>query len=321
MNASTGMSVCHPSSVLGARTRAKAIPSQPAKGGLRRGISRASPWLVCGIVARAVHDVDRYRDARRAPGRPGLRGDRLPLRPARRRPGAGGRTKPSHLPGAVYASLDRDLSGAKTGSNGRHPLPDPQTLARTFGRLGIADGVQVVAYDQDNGMYASRLWWLLRWMGHGSVAVLDGGLARWIGENRPLQSGIETRAARRFEGFPQPGWTMTADETAEACRATPAGGSSTPGRPIAIAARTKRSIRSPDTSRAPSTISSNGTSATTARFRSPDEIRDRVRATIGGVSPDRVVCYCGSGVTACQNLLAFEHAGLSGAKLFPGIVE
>src|SRR5437868_6641305 len=79
----------------------------------------------------------------------------------------------AHIPGAAYAHLDRDLSGSKTGTNGRHPLPDPRALAETFGRLGIADGVQVVAYDQDNGMFASRLWWLLRWLGHDAVAVLD----------------------------------------------------------------------------------------------------------------------------------------------------
>ena len=223
----------------------------------------------------------------------------------------------SHIPGAAYASLDRDLSGAKTGRNGRHPLPDPESLARTFGRLGIAGGVQVVAYDQDNGMYASRLWWLLRWMGHGDVAVLDGGLTKWIGENRPLQSNAETRAPRHFEGAPRPGWMMTADETASA-----AGGR---GWQLVDA-------RSPDRYRGENetidkvaghipgavnhffkwNVRDDGT------FRSAEEIRDRVRASIGDVSAERVICYCGSGVTACQNLLAFEHAGLSGARLFPG---
>ena len=82
----------------------------------------------------------------------------------------------AHIPGAVHADLTNDLSGPKSGTNGRHPMPDAQALAQTFGRLGIASGVQVVAYDQDNGMFASRLWWLLRWLGHDAVAVLDGGL-------------------------------------------------------------------------------------------------------------------------------------------------
>ena len=98
----------------------------------------------------------------------------------------------AHIPGAVYAHLDRDLSGAKTGSNGRHPLPATDALIKTFGRLGIGDDVRVVAYDQDTGMYASRLWWLLRWMGHEAVAVLDGGFARWIAAHHSTSAGVET---------------------------------------------------------------------------------------------------------------------------------
>src|SRR6266536_3416437 len=89
-----------------------------------------------------------------------------------------------HIPGSVYANLDSDLSGSKTGRNGRHPLPDPAALADTFSRFGIDASVQVAAYDQDSGMYASRLWWLLRWLGHDAVAVIDGGWAKWQQEGR-----------------------------------------------------------------------------------------------------------------------------------------
>src|SRR5262245_26595849 len=106
----------------------------------------------------------------------------------------------AHVPGAVYADLNRDLAGTKTGTNGRLPLPDPVVLAETFGRLGIGPAVQVVGYDQDSGMFASRLWWLLRWLGHPTVAVLDGGLAAWRSEGRPTRSGAEHRAPRRFTG-------------------------------------------------------------------------------------------------------------------------
>src|SRR5262249_17361330 len=102
----------------------------------------------------------------------------------------------AHIPGAVYADLNRDLSGPRSGTNGRHPLPDPAVLARTLGHFGIASGVQVIAYDQDNGSWASRLWWLLRWMGHEAVAVLDGGFAKWLAEGRPTASGVEEHAAR-----------------------------------------------------------------------------------------------------------------------------
>jgi len=109
----------------------------------------------------------------------------------------------AHIPGAVYADLDHDLSAAKTGTNGRHPLPDAVALASTFSRLGITTGVQVVAYDQDNGMYASRLWWMLRYMGHDAVAVLDGGFAKWIAEGRETRGGVESRPPAAFNGSPR----------------------------------------------------------------------------------------------------------------------
>ena len=118
-------------------------------------------------------------------------------------PAAGERAyRESHIPGAVYASLDRDLSGAKTGTNGRHPLPDHARLAGTFGNWGITTGIQVVACDQDSGMYASRLWWLLRYLGHEAVAVLDGGMAKWLREGGPTVAGVETRRPQQFSGTP-----------------------------------------------------------------------------------------------------------------------
>ena len=119
-----------------------------------------------------------------------------------------------HIPSAVYAHLDDDLSGTKTGRNGRHPLPDAAALRHTFGRLGISSGVQVIAYDQDAGMYASRLWWLLRWLGHEAVAVLDGGFARWLAQGRPMSAGQETRPAREFKGSPRSEMSVGAGEVA-----------------------------------------------------------------------------------------------------------
>src|SRR5262249_23152921 len=119
-----------------------------------------------------------------------------------------------HIPRAVYAHLGHDLSGPQTGRNGRHPLPDAGAAGDTFGRLGISDGVQVVAYDQDAGMYASRLWWLLRWLGHDRVAVLDGGFAAWLAAGRPTISGEEHNARQVFSGRAHPDLTMSADEVA-----------------------------------------------------------------------------------------------------------
>jgi thiosulfate/3-mercaptopyruvate sulfurtransferase len=222
-----------------------------------------------------------------------------------------------HIPGASFAHIDEDLSGLKTGHNGRHPLPRLADLTDTLGRLGIADGVPVVVYDQDAGMYASRLWWLLRWLGHDAVALLDGGFAKWSAENRPVRSGVEARPARQFTGAPRPGWIVTADEVRKSIAAQEGRliDARTPERyrgevePVdKVAGRIPGAVNYPYQSN----VGDAGT------FRPPFEIRERLRQLIGDVPIDRVTCYCGSGVTACLNLLALEYAGLPGAKLYPG---
>ncbi len=223
----------------------------------------------------------------------------------------------AHIPGARYADLTRDLSGPRTGTNGRHPLPDPHSLAQTFGRLGIASGLQVVAYDQENGMFASRLWWLLRWLGHDAVAVLDGGFKKWTTEGRPVQTGETPGTPRAFEGSPRQ--EMTVDVQAVASQI---GGGGTK----LLDARAPERYRG---DREP--IDKVGGHIPGASnhffqwnldehglFRTPEELRTTITASAGGAPPDHIVCYCGSGVTACHNLLAFEHAGLSGAKLYAG---
>ncbi|MDB4875371.1 MAG: Sulfurtransferase [Gemmatimonadetes bacterium] len=223
----------------------------------------------------------------------------------------------AHIPGAVYAHLDSDLSGPKTGTNGRHPLPAPDALRRTLSRLGIGDETQVVAYDEGSGMYASRLWWLLRWTGHESVAVLDGGFAKWTAEGRPTTRGDEQNAPREFTGSPRAELTVDVDTVA--------------------ALATNRDWRVVD-ARAPERyrgevepldrIAGHIPGAVnhfykrnlteSGVFRSPGELRQMLGAATENVPPDHVVCYCGSGVTACHNLLALEHAGFHGAKLYPG---
>jgi thiosulfate/3-mercaptopyruvate sulfurtransferase len=223
----------------------------------------------------------------------------------------------SHIPGAGYADLDRDLSGAKSGVNGRHPLPDPGALADKFGALGITSGVQVVAYDQDSGMYASRLWWLLRWLGHDAAAVLDGGFATWIAEGRPTAEGIESRTPRDFVAairsemavsvdqvatrIGEPGWRLVDARAPERYRGE-----------TATLDRIAGHIPGAANHFFQENLGADGT------FRAPADLRDGFRAAIGDRSPDHVICYCGSGVTACHNLLALEHAGLYGAKLYPG---
>ena len=222
-----------------------------------------------------------------------------------------------HIPEAVYAHLGLDLAGPKNGSNGRHPLPDVATLAKTFGRLGITSGVQVVAYDQDNGMYASRLWWLLRWLGHDAVAVLDGGFAKWKAEGRPATSGVETRPPQTFTAHPRSEMSVDASTVTtllhdKEWRLVDARASARYRGEVEPLDKVAGHIPGAVNHFFQSNLAEDGT------FRTPDELRERLRDTLGGVPPDRVVCYCGSGVTACCNLLALEHAGFKGAKLYPG---
>ncbi len=222
-----------------------------------------------------------------------------------------------HVPGAVYAHLDRDLSGMKTGGNGRHPLPDPIELGLKCGTWGLRSDLQVVAYDQDSGMYASRLWWLLRWIGHRAVAVLDGGFAKWTAEGRPTRGGVERRARTEFAIERQSGMITDASAMKE----------------LTIRSDWRMlDARAPERFRGEvEPIDKKAGHIPTARnhpylsnldergaFRSPADLRARFLAAMGPVPADQIVCYCGSGVSACHNLLAMEHAGLTGAKLYPG---
>jgi thiosulfate/3-mercaptopyruvate sulfurtransferase len=224
----------------------------------------------------------------------------------------------AHIPGAVYADLDRDLSGAKDGRNGRHPLPAPETLAATLGRLGIGPGIHVVAYDEDTGAFASRLWWLLRWMGHEDVAVLDGGFAAWQTEQRPTRAGRETAAARTFVARPRPRSVVDVGEVTTVLSGA--------ARARLVDARAPERFRGDvePLDRAAGHIPGAANHFfkdnldETGRFLPADLLRTRFDRELAGTSPEDVIMYCGSGVTACHNLLAMEHAGLSGARLYAG---
>ena len=210
------------------------------------------------------------------------------------------------------------MSAVPDGTNGRHPLPSPEAMTQTFGRLGIGPGTQAVLYDQDDGRYASRLWWMLRYMGHQAAAVLDGGWAKWTREGRPTRGGEETRSARGVRGRRR--------NRAPACAWTRWRGSSeVPARCWSTRARrnvsrdgTRRSIAPPAIFPGRPTISTSGTWAPTARCSRRSSSGRSSKQLLGGRRPEQVVMYCGSGVTACQNLLAMEHAGLRGARIYPG---
>jgi len=223
----------------------------------------------------------------------------------------------AHIPGARYAHLDRDLSGEKTGSNGRHPLPSAEQMRSRFGALGIGPDTQVVAYDADSGMYAARLWWMLRFMGHEAVAVLDGGFARWVREGHATRGGREVVRPATFVGAPREAWRIDAG-TVLAHLGDP--------HMLLVDARAEPRFRGdsePLDKRAghiPGArnffFQQNLTDEKT--FKSPSELAAAWKSVLGERPLDQVVMYCGSGVTACHNLLALEQAGLKGARIFPG---
>lgn len=233
-------------------------------------------------------------------------------------PGAGERAwAAGHIPGAVHAHLDRDLSGPVTASTGRHPLPDRGAFAATLSRWGIQPVTQVVAYDASSGMFAARLWWMLRWAGHDRVAVLDGGLQGWTAAGGALDRSVQQRQPVRFE----PAWrddrVVATDELAPMigrgdCVLVDARGPDRfEGRvePIdPVAGHVPGAVNHP----CQRNLDADG------RFLPPAQLLERWRDTLGGRAPASAVCMCGSGVTACHDLLALEHAGLSGARLYAG---
>ena len=221
-----------------------------------------------------------------------------------------------HVPGAVFVHLDRDLSAAMTGSNGRHPLPAPEVAAATFARLGIADGTQVVAYDQSGGMIASRLWWMLRWLGLDTVAVLDGGFAKWTAEGRALSTAVEVPEAAAFaihRVTPTVNATgvmaSLARQTVVIVDARPPQRFSGEVEPLdPVAGHIPGALNRPCNAN----LDKSGT------FKHAAFLRAEFEALLDGAAPDATVHQCGSGVTACHNLLALEIAGLPGGRLYPG---
>ena len=220
-----------------------------------------------------------------------------------------------HLPGAVYAHLDRDMAGAKTGRNGRHPLPARADWAATLARLGVTPTRAVVLYDAQGGMYAARAWWMLRWIGHRAVSVLDGGLGAWKAVGGALESGAVTPVAA-LSAYP-PGDSLVAAVDADALLKSL-------GRVTLLDARAGERYRGevePLDKRAGhipgarSRFFKDNLDAQ-GRFKPAGELRAVFEAY--GAAPAQVVHQCGSGVTACHNLLAMEVAGLSGSALYPG---
>ncbi|MDE2069702.1 MAG: sulfurtransferase [Gammaproteobacteria bacterium] len=223
-----------------------------------------------------------------------------------------------HIPGAHYLHLDRDLASAVTAASGRHPLPEPEVLAAKLAAAGVGAGTQVVAYDDAAGAFAARLWWLLRWLGHPQVAVLDGGWTQWHREGRPVSHEPPPVSARgKFQARPDDSMWLSSALVLERMR-------SGAGRLLdARAAERFRGEQEPIDAVAghvPGAVNLPylGNISGDGRFQSAEALRRRLIAALDGAAPGETVCMCGSGVTACHNLLAMEVAGLSGGRLYAG---
>lgn len=215
-----------------------------------------------------------------------------------------------HIPGAVYLHLDEDLSGPPGEHGGRHPLPEPAVIAAKLGALGVGDGTKVVAYDL-NGEYAARCWFVLRWLGHEEVAVLDGGIRAWTGGGHPVETGEPQPVGRTFVPRLRPELIATMAEVRDRAEGV-----------VVIDARAaERFAGQPhplDSKQGhiPGAVNRPWQSGFGADGTYLDAEAQRER--FAGVEPERVIQHCGSGVTACPNLLAMELAGLRGARLYVG---
>ncbi len=223
----------------------------------------------------------------------------------------------SHLPNARFAQVDRDLSGTPTGRNGRHPLPAPEIFAAWLGDMGVNSDSQVVGYDSAGGTYAARLWWMLRWLGHDRVAVLNGGWDAWVNAGGPVTQEVPQPKRTRFAARPRAMAAVTVTYVAAHLNK--------PGMTLIDARSNARyhgrnETVDPIGGHIPGALNHfyKDNLDEQGMFRPADELRDAFVRLIGNSPGEQVIHQCGSGVSACHNLLAMEIAGLKGSRLYPG---
>lgn len=223
----------------------------------------------------------------------------------------------AHIPGAVHARMEHALSGPRTGANGRNPLPAPAAFARWLGEMGIGPTDQVVAYDRSGNAAASRLWWMLRWIGHDAVAVLDGGFAAWTGAGQPVTDAVPTPRPAAYEPRPQAGRHVDLAFVASRCHDPDV---------LIVDARSRDRFHGigettdPRAGHIPGSVSRPYTVnvGPDGRFKSAEALAAEWRTLLGDRPRGTLVMSCGSGVSACHNLLSLEIAGIGGAMLYPG---
>lgn len=222
-----------------------------------------------------------------------------------------------HIPGARYADMNRDLAAPVTARTGRHPLPDPELLAVRLGLLDIDNDTQVIAYDEVNGSYAARAWWMLRWLGHFRVAVLSGGFRAWVAAGGALQSGEAAPGSRHFRPRVDAAAVLSSEQVVAALR--------DPRRMLVDARAPERYAGAvepldPVAGHVPGAVNHPFADnlGKDGNLLPAAELRRRWLARLEGIAPTNVIAMCGSGVTACHHLLSLEVAGLPGAKLYAG---
>ena len=228
-----------------------------------------------------------------------------------------------HVPGAVFAHLDRDLAGPRTGTNGRHPLPPPEAFAARLRHWGVGAHSRVVAYDDAQGAYAARAWWMLRWLGHRQVAVLDGGWTAWEAAGMPVSDQEPRVVPGDFRAGPSlQAIADVADVLSVARAAAAPGGSAT----LLLDARApdrfegRNESVDPVAGHIPGAVNRFWKHNLDERgnFKPSPQLRAEYEALLQGRAPRQVIVQCGSGVTACHDALALHLAGLPGAALYPG---
>lgn len=224
----------------------------------------------------------------------------------------------SHIPGAYFISMDKEVGGEKTGQNGRHPLPNRATFVDVMRRFGIDDSTQVIVYDNSQGTHASRVWWTLRWLGHHDVAVLDGGIQAWQAAGHLVTADLPASPAAgkfsdRGEGMVAVSYEEVLANLADKKR-------------LVMDARAADRFRGENETLDPVgghipgavnrfyrlNLTEEGT------FKSPDQLKAEFKSAIGDRSAQDVIMQCGSGVSACHNLLALEWIGMGSAPLYVG---